>query len=741
MNRLAALFLIVLVLSGCAAYKELSPSPELSPAERGYIELKDDDENFRLEKDKKYFIKFPRPERNQFYLVLKLSAKRTLEYYLTSQFENGEGPRQEIRDEAAANDSLSVYAIDTSVPTYYWVVEQVRSDVELVMKYRYVPQWRFTFENKYTEYKGVLTNNLVDRSTYNSIDRTFDFSSFPFAERIALLRATSKNVRSVQEELERLQSVFPPNIAATRDTAYEQYVELKNQTDNEYQFQQNYLNVLTVFSKERETQGNVGRFLQSAPTFAEFLGEGSRYPAPILEKARDVFSRRLNDAPGYFDDQLRAKRDTRKIVFDPPLANAKRLYDALGSTPPSEFRSVMDFVERYNVEAEAMQSVQEKFRQIDNAFAVNPPWSSEAFYVDLIGKVADIRARIPESRAVTFDRYGRYSCAMLLDADIRNAAARAELSDRVFSLGQQFVQRLNANAWASAEGTMKEIHFTSVPTGITAVADQKAKLVRAFESELFNRVKVVSQQRVDAFVKAHEAAIDNVPALYKDSAFVPAYTITFSTMGDAEVQRKRKEVQDYIDRLKYNDFPAASIRAIYRDFSRNINDRGVDRARAIVEHGRFYKGEDKQLRSIVNECDPTVAKWIVKPKEYRKLYALPVTTNRAGVNEYLFRVQLQIPSEAQFPVFEINVKLPQEIAAKAGTEQWYESITINNTPIKNEGRFTITAPTAANDYESQISPVQMDKEGRNILEIRFKYPGFKVFEISTMAQVPIIRKN
>jgi hypothetical protein len=35
----------------------------------------------------------------------------------------------------------------------------------------------------------------------------------------------------------------------------------------------------------------------------------------------------------------------------------------------------------------------------------------------------------------------------------------------------------------------------------------------------------------------------------------------------------------------------------------------------------------------------------------------------------------------------------------------------------------------------------MDKAGRNILEIRFKYAGFRVFEISAMAQVPIIRKN
>lgn len=741
MNRHAVVWCALFVLSGCAAYKELSPKPELSPTERGYIELKDDDTYFMLEKDKKYYIKFPRPERNQFYLVLKLSSKRWLDTYLTTSFEDEERTKRMVPDEAAASDTMSVYAVDTFVPIYYWVIETVRSDGDLVMQYRYVPQWRFTFENKYAQFKGMLANNMVDRSTYNAIDRSFDFAGFPFTERIALLNTTLANVQELRNELERLQGVFPPNIAATRDTAYEQYIALKNQTENEWQFQQNYLKVLTVFSKERETQGNTAKFLSSAPQFAEFLGELSRYPSPLVEKARDVFMRRLSNAPSYFDEHLRNKRDATTIVIDPPIKNAIILYDALGMSVPNELGTMAQFVDRFNLEAGAMQTVNERFRQIDNAVAANPPWASEAFYADVLGKIADIKARIPESRAVTFGRYGQYTCAMLLDSDIRNATLRAETLEGMFGLGQKTVQHLNANAWKTAEATIKELHLTPVPAGAAAVVDKKAKLVKAFEAELFSRVKLASKQRVDAFVKVNEAAIDNVPALYRDSAFLPVYDITFSTLGEAEVQRKRRDVQEYIDKLKFYDFPAASIRTIYRDFSRNINDKGVERARAIVEHGKYYKGDDKQLRAIVNECDPTVAKWIMKPKEYRKLYALPITNNPRGPNEYLFRVQLQIPSEAQFPVFEVNIKLPEQLASKAGTEQWYESITINKTPIKNEGRFTITAPTAENNYESQISPVQMDKEGKNILEVRFRYPGFAVFEISTMAQVPIIRKN
>ena len=47
---LAALFLI-----RCAAYKELKPDPEVTFKENGFIEIKDSDENFELDKDKKYF--------------------------------------------------------------------------------------------------------------------------------------------------------------------------------------------------------------------------------------------------------------------------------------------------------------------------------------------------------------------------------------------------------------------------------------------------------------------------------------------------------------------------------------------------------------------------------------------------------------------------------------------------------------------------------------------------------------
>jgi hypothetical protein len=105
------------------------------------------------------------------------------------------------------------------------------------------------------------------------------------------------------------------------------------------------------------------------------------------------------------------------------------------------------------------------------------------------------------------------------------------------------------------------------------------------------------------------------------------------------------------------------------------------------------------------------------------------------------RFNIDIPTNAVFPVYEVNIKLPKEVAQNASSAQWYDEITCNKVPLKNEGRFSIIAPTAANDYECQIAPVQMNKNQANVLEIVFRYNAFKVLQISVMVQNPIIKKN
>ena len=148
-----------------------------------------------------------------------------------------------------------------------------------------------------------------------------------------------------------------------------------------------------------------------------------------------------------------------------------------------------------------------------------------------------------------------------------------------------------------------------------------------------------------------------------------------------------------------------------------------------------------EIKNLIAECDPYAAKWITKAKQYRKVFVLPTTSKPGGSNQYLMKINLQIPSDAKFPVYDVNVKLPMEIARHAGSKQWYKEITFNKKILKNEGRFSISAPSADTNYEMQITPLQVNKTGNNVLEIVFDYDAFKVFEVSIMAQRPIMKKN
>ena len=74
-----------MVIAGCAPYKQLKPKTDLSDAEQGFLELKKDEtKNFELKKDKKYYIQFPAPQQDNFYLVLSIPDKKSLASFLTS---------------------------------------------------------------------------------------------------------------------------------------------------------------------------------------------------------------------------------------------------------------------------------------------------------------------------------------------------------------------------------------------------------------------------------------------------------------------------------------------------------------------------------------------------------------------------------------------------------------------------------------------------------------------------------
>ena len=168
-RRIWPVLFFAALLAGCAAYKELSPDPQVLPAERGYIELKNGDEQFKLDKDGKYFIKFPSPPRDNAVLVLRVSNKSVITSTLTAVFDDGVKPADRIKDELASSDTMSVYAVDTKVLNFFWVIDTVKADTHLGMHYRYAPRWRYTFENKYEEYTGTLRSNIVGRQPYESM--------------------------------------------------------------------------------------------------------------------------------------------------------------------------------------------------------------------------------------------------------------------------------------------------------------------------------------------------------------------------------------------------------------------------------------------------------------------------------------------------------------------------------------------------------------------------------------------
>jgi hypothetical protein len=729
------------VLAGCATFKELEPEPPLSPQERGYVELKNDGEDFLLDEGGHYFIKFPRPLQDNSTLLLRTGTAWYINAYMTRKFDDGREPIERMVDEAPVTDSTSIYSVDLASPFYFWVIDTVRQDVALRLHYRYLPRWRFTFENKYKEFKGTLSDNRADRSAYQGSTGATPFQSLNYRKELVELKPRTEKLEAMQKEITEVASLFPPGIAASGDTAYLNYKSISAALNDELEFQNKYAEALTIFQKEKSSRGDAGDFLSEAPAFTEFLTQKTRYPEWLLADAREVIGRRLDEALPYYEEQLRARRDPSAMTVKPPMESVTKLFRACNRPVPAEFASLSGFVKQFNQEAAALRSAGERLRELNAAISkiTTPP--QPEFYGNMEVSASDIHSSIPQSQVTADPRYGNLEAAQSLARELGSAAVQAEGLQALLGSGKLIASDLTMHAWASAERRTADLYLGRDGKSYETVAHHREKFVKWFEADIFNGVKNATRERLDAFTKASQGSFTNVPALYADSAFMPAYQLTFSSIGDADLAKKRAQINDYITHVRQVEFPENAIKTLYADFNRDMQTNGVERARAIVEHGKMYKGPDKQIGSIVNECDPMVAKWIVRPKEYRRVLAFPVTSNKRGVNEYVFRIKLQIPSDAQFPVFDVNVKLPKEVADADQGASWYDRITINNNPIKNEGRFRITAPLPANNYESQITPVQMDKAGNNILEVHFKKAAFKVYEISAMAQVPIMKKN
>lgn len=783
----------LLLIIGCANYKQLKPKPELSFKEQGYIELKNNKKDFELKKDKKYFITFPAPQEDKFYLVLNINEKQKFNSFLTDKLIKNKKPGEKIADESHDKNKMSVYAIDKRVPMFYWLIDNISQDVVLKLEYRYAPQWRFKFENKYAEFKDILKNNRVDRSTYQAIGISYHFENFNFPVAIDTISRHAQALDKLMQELLAIESIFPQSILNSSDKAYLNYKELKSNLEDEMTFQANYLLALGFFHREKNSRTNPSLFLEDVDDFITYFTQKDRLPGNVLNESKKVIEGRLREIVPFYDQRLGGKDDEQP--FDPKLYRLKelnlvgKLYNEADLTTPGEYTTLVKFVNSFDNKSKALQSSSKELAAIKQTVANFKKMPDNAFFGSIVDKTEKMQRNIPTPINEGVRKYFQYRCTARLNEAITQFTRNVENQVRLYREAENIVPQLNVfksqqdyramlgilkqkrhlvflinkykrldkmsvdkqvkdirgalseYRWRQSEAGLTRLHNDKNYLNLSAILPVKLQAVRELEDSLYIRIDRISRQRINKFLDDNLQTLENVDELYNDSVFFPAYDVKFSTGSKNELIRRKEELIAHLAKTKETTFPMKAVKKLYEQFMKNPGKSGVLMARAIVTHGKHYTGDDQKTKRRIAECDPLLPKWITKPKQYRRVFALPVTDNRKGKNRYRCRLNIRIPTEAKFPVYDVNIKLPKTVAKNAATKQWYDKITLNKKILKNEGRFTISAPTPSSNYECQITPMRVRKDKSNILDIYFSHNSFKVFNISVMVQKPIIKKN
>ncbi len=783
----------LLIFFACAPYKQLKPDPELSPREQGYIELKKGKNDFELKKDNQYFIEFPSPPEENFFLVLTYPAKKSLKTSLTARLEKKTNPGESVETaESPAPDSMSVYPVSPEDSVYYWLINKVNEDVVLSMQYRYVPQWRFRFENKHAEFKETLAANKVDRSVYNSIGKTFNFNGFKFQVAIDSISENLAALKKVHEELLSIESIFPKSIVNSDDEAYQNYLKLKSALEEEMAFQDNYLAILAFFHDESQNRGNTVALLESVDDYIEYFSRREKLPENVVSESQLILKNRLREIIPHYEQKMRNKQTADPLHPETDhytsFVKVATLYETAGIEPPQDYTNLARFVEAFQQKSTTLNGVRKKM--IDDYKSVMAMETlQDDYFTSLKQRTRALTDSIPTPLGDAYAPYSSYACAVDLNDRIAKLMARGEKLSREYAEAASILPQINALArradfkgmlgvlsqyrhidflmekyqkldsmsveqqasqirdnllnrsWAPAEQGLFALHNDRTFIRPEMIMPRKTRVVRDLEDSLYLMVDRVTRSRVNTFLEENVGTLENIDSLYESDVFLPAHDITFSSGSKAELIQRKNDLVAHLAKLKENEFPKKAIQLMFDEFLKNPQDNGVARARAIVAHGEHYKGEDEKTERIVAEVDPNTAKWIIKAKNYRRVFALPVTDRKNGTNRYFVRFRIKVPTEAKFPVYDVNIKLSKAIAGNAATKQWFESITINGEPIKNEGRYTITAPTAGNEYECQITPVRMRADKSNQLDIAFDHPSFGVHPLSVMVQKPIIKKN
>jgi hypothetical protein len=780
------LYILIVLMTGCAAYKELEPVPQISFLEAGYIELLDDDEKFELDEGKKYFIRFPKPTGENNYLVLNFKEKSAITSYLTRVFDDGEGNIIRMDDVSEDPGVSSVYPLDITVPTFFWVIEEVRQDFILDMTYRYVAIWRYKFEKKHAQFKQVLDENTQSRRILEEIGKSIQLTDVDYTGEKESAAQKTHMLDQVNKQLHEIEAILPPEILKSDDKAYQDYLSLKSNINGEMEFQSNYIQTMDMLEVISNPKPDIEKFVEFAPAFSALLADTTQYTKNFHQAVNRDLGRTLPMVIPYYEGQLRNKKDSAPIDID--LKPVQGVYTASNISPESNVSEMNSFIETYNERAHALVEIKNQLKTLNTVLMTEVVWPNNTLYSNKRTDLSQIRSILPPSETNSFGKYKSYICVKELSNSIKATNNEIRSLDYKFQRAENLVPQINllrhqgnfseilrllkqnseltflsaqykeidelsmtqhrqaisrslrTNDFSTAENELRKFDQDNNFLNPKQIMPRKNKLVRAYEDSLVNKIETVSLRDAKNFIEANKMTVDLVDSLYVNPALHPAHVLTYG-ITPVSILTKNKQIAEKMSFLRHHQFPETAIEALYRSFTDAVHIQGVEKARAIVVHGGYYQGEKKKFKNLVAECDPTASKWVTKPKDYRKLYALPVTTKLKGSNQYMVKINLQIPSQAKFPVYDINVKLPQEVARHAGSKQWYDTIYFNKKVLKNEGRFTITAPDPDNDYIAQITPLQVNKTGNNVIEIRFEYNAFKVLEISVMAQKPIIKKN
>lgn len=787
MNKKSILLsFLFLYLFGCAAYKELEPEPTIKFYENDYIELKDDDEYFELDKDDKYFIKFPSGLKSDIYLVLEIYPKAAISTYLTDRFDDGKGFIKKIPDMIPDSETHSAYVLDQSALNYYWVIESVYSDLVLECKYRFIAKWRYDFEELHTKLSDKFENNQVQRDIYNSLGTDIHSEQIAIEQELQNIKNKSEKINEIMSSLPKLESIFPANIKDSDDQAFLDFLQFKTDLNEEIEFQKKYKAILTVLKLAKESKGDPARIAEVIPEINTFYNSSN--PENVENEVTSLLAPQLGSVVAYIDSELLKKNNKNRIELD--AKGLEEIYGHTNKTIPANLKSASKYIENFNNRFEALEEVSNELNQIITEVNSSKSWPSNSYYPSVRSKISKIRAKLPDRGSKSsFDKYSNSNSAKKLNTAITNIKNEINQVSKDYDRAGELVTRINRykqssnyrdiikilkensrlsflraqysnvdelslnkqkniiltnlkqNRFADVESGLRSLFNDNYFLNLKSAENVKSKLIKSTEDTVKNRIRRQSLKRANAFINDNYLKTSNVDQFYSNPSFSPIHDLTFTSGSTQSLNNYKQGLNKNLLNLKTKIFPEKAIEGLYNLFTKDIDTFGVQRARAIVIHGNNYTGTQKHIKNLAGECDPTASKWITKAKSYRKVYALPTTTNISGSNEYLFKFNIKISSEARFPVFDINIKLPKEVAKSAGSKQWYEYITMNGEVLKNEGRFRIVAPSANNNYECQITPVQMVKDADNILEVKFNYPALKVFEVSAMAQKPIIKKN